>query len=63
MKNNQHTVSTQRQLLPKNLGQPKIFRMENSQATPSTPPKLLDQVRARIRVMHYSIRNEEAYTD
>ena len=37
--------------------------MENSQATPSTPPRLLDQVRARIRVMHYSIRTEEAYTD
>lgn len=37
--------------------------MENNQATPSTPPRLLDQVRARIRVMHYSIRTEEAYTD
>ncbi|MBU2809129.1 integron integrase [Acidithiobacillus ferrooxidans F221] len=37
--------------------------MKNSQATPSTPPRLLDQVRARIRVMHYSIRTEEAYTD
>ncbi|MHB1320414.1 MAG: phage integrase N-terminal SAM-like domain-containing protein [Acidithiobacillus ferrivorans] len=37
--------------------------MENSQATPSTPPRLLDQVRARIRVMHYSIRTEEAYMD
>ncbi|WP_374197036.1 phage integrase N-terminal SAM-like domain-containing protein [Acidithiobacillus ferrooxidans] len=37
--------------------------MENSQATPSTPPRLLDQVRAQIRVMRYSIRTEEAYTD
>jgi integron integrase len=27
------------------------------------PPKLLDQVRARIRVMHYSIRTEQAYVD
>lgn len=26
-------------------------------------PKLLDQVRARIRVMHYSIRTEQAYVD
>lgn len=25
-------------------------------------PKLLDQVRARIRTLHYSIRTEEAYT-
>ena len=27
------------------------------------PPKLLDQVRHRIRVKHYSIRTEDAYTD
>ena len=26
-----------------------------------TPPKLLDQVRERIRVKHYSLRTEEAY--
>jgi hypothetical protein len=26
-------------------------------------PKLLDQVRARIRVKHYSKRTEDAYTD
>ncbi|MHB1203070.1 MAG: integron integrase [Acidithiobacillus sp.] len=37
--------------------------MKTSQPTPNSPPKLLDQVRARIRVMHYSIRTEEAYTD
>ena len=49
--------------MPKNLGQPKIFGVENSQVTPNTPPRLLDQVRARIRVMHYNIRTEEAYTD
>ena len=28
-----------------------------------TQPKLLDQVRARIRVKHYSIRTEQAYVD
>jgi site-specific recombinase XerD len=32
--------------------------------TGSVPPvRLLDQVRARIRVKHYSIRTEEAYVD
>jgi integron integrase len=31
-------------------------------ATPCSPsPKLLDQVRTRIRVLHYSLRTEEAY--
>ena len=34
-----------------------------SQVTPHAPPKLLDQVRARIRALHYSIRTEDAYTD
>ena len=27
------------------------------------PPKLLDQVRSRLRVKHYSIRTEQAYVD
>lgn len=27
------------------------------------PPKLLDQVRDKIRYKHYSIRTEQAYTD
>ncbi len=27
------------------------------------PPKLLEQMRAEIRVRHYSIRTEEAYLD
>ena len=27
------------------------------------PARLLDQVRARLRVMHYAIRTEEAYLD
>ncbi|MBA5639504.1 phage integrase N-terminal SAM-like domain-containing protein [Duganella sp. LX20W] len=30
---------------------------------PPAQPKLLDQVRERIRTMHYSIRTEEAYVD
>ena len=37
--------------------------MKISQPTPNSPPKLLDQMRARIRALHYSIRTEEAYTD
>src|SRR5260370_19658836 len=27
----------------------------------SRPPKLLEQVRARLRMLHYSVRTEEAY--
>ncbi|WP_415203318.1 phage integrase N-terminal SAM-like domain-containing protein [Pseudorhodoferax sp.] len=34
-----------------------------SAATPSQPPKLLDALRDRIRVLHYSIRTERAYMD
>ena len=34
-----------------------------SSAKPASPPRLLDQVRARIRFKHYSIRTEQAYTD
>jgi integron integrase len=30
---------------------------------PAESPRLLDQLRAKIRVKHYSIRTEEAYTD
>jgi integron integrase len=30
---------------------------------PAHPPKLLDQVRAKIRVLHYSIRTEQTYVD
>ncbi len=32
-------------------------------STSNSPPKLLDQVRDRIRVKHYSIRTEQAYLD
>ena len=28
-----------------------------------SPPKLLDQVRDRLRVKHYSMRTEHAYVD
>ena len=31
--------------------------------TAPAPLRLLDQVRARIRVLHYSIRTEQAYVD
>ena len=37
---------------------------DNSQATQkstATPPKLLDQVRDRVRLKHYSLRTEQAY--
>lgn len=38
--------------------------MQNTSVPPSeNPPKLLDQVRAKIRMKHYSIRTEQAYTD
>lgn len=38
--------------------------MQNtSDSQPGNPPKLLDQVRAKIRLKHYSIRTEQAYTD
>ena len=32
-------------------------------ASSPTQPKLLDQVRGKIRVKHYSIRTEQAYVD
>ena len=32
-------------------------------ANPSHAPKLLDQVRGKIRLKHYSIRTEQAYVD
>jgi site-specific recombinase XerD len=34
-----------------------------SQNLPVNPPKLLDQVRGKIRLKHYSIRTEQAYSD
>ncbi len=38
--------------------------LDARQPTPSIqPPRLLDQVVARVRVLHYSIRTERAYLD
>ena len=46
---------------------PKILRMDAPSVvpTPAPPqqPKLLDLLRQRIRVLHYSIRTEQAYVD
>jgi hypothetical protein len=37
--------------------------MVNEDTPPApTPPKLLDQVRDKLRVKHYSIGNEQAYS-
>ena len=33
------------------------------ESTAAKPPKLLDQVRDKLRVKHYSIRTEQAYLD
>jgi integrase len=44
------------------LGQPKILRME-AKIVFQDSPKLLDRMRAEIRVRHYSIRTEETYLD
>ncbi len=35
----------------------------NGNASSSRPLRLLDQVRGKIRLKHYSIRTEEAYVD
>jgi hypothetical protein len=32
-------------------------------STTANPPKLLDQVRDKLRVKHYSIRTEQTYVD
>lgn len=37
--------------------------MDQKYTTSSQPPKLLDQVRERLRVKHYSIRTEQVYVD
>lgn len=36
---------------------------EPSEKTAVTPPRLLDQVRDRLRLKHYSLRTEQAYVD
>ena len=35
----------------------------SANASPGQLPRLLDQVRGKIRLKHYSIRTEEAYVD
>jgi len=35
----------------------------SDKSTTANPPKLLDQVRDKLRVKHYSIRTEQTYTD
>ncbi len=37
--------------------------LENANTLPGAKPKLLDQVRGKIRLKHYSIRTEQAYLD
>lgn len=44
------------------LEKPKILRM-NANVISQDSPKLLDRMRAEIRVRHYSIRTEESYVD
>lgn len=45
-----------------NLGSPKIWRME-AKVISQDSPKLLNRLRAEIRLRHYSLRTEEAYVD
>jgi hypothetical protein len=33
------------------------------ESAPQRPVKLLDQVRQKLRLLHYAIRTEEAYVD
>ena len=40
-----------------------IGGVNNYVSNSENSPKLLDQVRAKIRLKHYSIRTEQAYTD
>ena len=42
---------------------PSSSPIPSSTSDGAPPLRLLDQVRARIRVKHYSIRTEEAYVD
>lgn len=44
------------------IGQPKISRMKVKVVSKDSP-RLLDRMRAEIRLRHYSIRTEEAYVD
>lgn len=42
---------------------PLTSNKNTSQATGGQQPKLLDRVRDKIRLKHYSIRTEQAYVD
>jgi integron integrase len=48
--------------LPARIGKPKISRMK-VHAVSHDSPKLLDRMRAEIRLRHYSLRTEQAYVD
>jgi len=41
----------------------KVHPNNSDISTTTNPPKLLDQVRNKLRVKHYSIRTEQSYTD
>jgi hypothetical protein len=45
--------------------QPPVSTPKSPDSTPLLPakPRLLDQVRARLRLKHYSLRTERAYVD
>lgn len=42
---------------------PSISTVPSTEAVPTQRPKLLDALRAQLRVMHYAIRTEDAYVD
>lgn len=48
--------------MPAQIGKPKIQRM-NVRVVSQDSPKLLDRMRAEIRLRHYSLRTEQAYVD
>lgn len=48
--------------LPARIGKPEISRMK-VHAVSQDSPKLLDRMRAEIRLRHYSLRTEQAYAD
>lgn len=42
---------------------PSISAVPSAESVPTQRPKLLDALRAQLRVMHYAIRTEDAYVD
>lgn len=57
------SVATQIENSPRPRKQPSVAAPVQVGPATQQPPKLLDQVRAKLRVLHYSIRTEEAYVD